>query len=102
MESISRVFFLSFLDDVEFEAAFPDPILGAELTHCSIMEFVVLSKWSKIGLQEFRILIEFEVRMRLPCLYRMSEDGVYQSSVLPVLSGRCRVRAARFRSNFGA
>ena len=34
------------------------------------------SKWSKIGLQEFRI--QLEVRMRLPGVYQMSEDEVVE------------------------
>ena len=59
MESIRRVFLPSFLGDVEFEAAFPDPTLGgSRRLVVALGRFVVRSKWSKIGLQEFRILPE--------------------------------------------
>ena len=37
---------------------------------------------------------KFEVRMRSLSLYRMSEEGVYPSSVLPVLSEGSRIRTA--------
>ena len=47
----------SFLGDFEFERPVSDPILGIEMARCSI-EVIRGVKWSKIGLQEFRILPE--------------------------------------------
>ena len=49
---------LSFLGDVEFEAARSRSNFGFKVAHCSIGEVRGVIKWSKIGLQEFRILPE--------------------------------------------
>ena len=62
--------------------------------------FVVWSKWSKIGLQEFRIRMKFEFRMKLSGVYRMSDDGVYPSSVTSFL-GYVELESGHSRSNFG-
>ena len=49
-----------------------------------VVAFVVVaewSKWSKIGLQEFQIFPEVRAYYAESRLYRISEDGVYSSSV---------------------
>ena len=62
--------------------------------------FVVWSKWSKIGLQQFRILSKFDVWMRSTGLFRISENEVYASNMSPVLSGGSRVQSVRFKIQF--
>ena len=52
----------SFLRDVEFEAARSSSNFGRiEVAVVALGRFMVRSKWSKIGLQEFRILPEVRV-----------------------------------------
>ena len=59
----------------------PDPILGvSRWLVVALVWFVVLSQWSKIGLQKFLVAPKFEVRMMLT-VYRMNEDVVFSSSV---------------------
>ena len=72
--------FLSFCGMSSSKRPVPDPILGVEVYFVALGLFVVMSKWSKIGLLEFESVPKFENRMRLPDVYRMSEDGVYPSS----------------------
>ena len=75
------------------------------------------SGWARFSFGEFRSGVEVvqnlftgipnqsrscEIRMRLPGLYRMSEDGVYVSSVPScTFSGNFEFEAARSRSDFG-
>ena len=61
MESISRVFLTSFLGDVEFEAALFRSNFVVDVACFSIGLVRGLSKWSKVGLQDFRILHEVRV-----------------------------------------
>ena len=61
-----------------------------------------LSKLSKIGLKEFRILHEVEVMIRLPDVYQMSEDGIYPSRLFSYpFWGMSVLGDARSCSNFG-
>ena len=53
----------SFLGDVEFEASLSRSKCGFEVFVVALGWFVGWSKWSKIGLQEFRIFPKFEVRL---------------------------------------
>ena len=59
----------------------PDLIMGRSMWPCSIGVVPGVFKWSKIGLQEFRIRPEVRAYYAESRLYRMSEDGVYSSSV---------------------
>ena len=82
MESICRVFFPVLSGGCRFRGGqFQIQFWGVEVARCSIGvvrgAVQVVQNW----FTEFRIRPKFEVRMRLPGLYRMSEDGVYLSSV---------------------
>ena len=100
MESIRHEFLISFLGDVEFEVARFRYNFDVDWLVVCLVWFVVWSKWSKISLQEFRLLPEFRCYDEVPGRYRMSEDGVYPSSVPSFLSGGCRVRSGPFQIQF--
>ena len=98
MESIRRVF-LPFWGMSSLKWHVSDPILrSSRWLVVALGWFVVRSKWPKIGLQEFRIRPEVRV-LRLSGAYRMSEDGVYPSSV-PSFRSDVEFEVASFKSNF--
>ena len=81
MESILRVFTSCLLVDVKFEEAVPELIQVVEVVHIELRRFMVWSKCSNIGLEDFQILLEVLCCDWLPDFYWMSKDGVYPSSI---------------------
>ena len=56
----------------------PIPIFDRRGGHCGIVEVRGVIHMVKFGLQEFQIVPRFEIRMRLPVVYWMSDDGINQ------------------------
>ena len=92
----------SLSEGIEFEAALSRSNFGSQVVIVALGWFVVWSKWNKIVLQKFRIHPEVRVRMMLPGLNRMSEDGVYPLSVSSSLFEGIEFEATLSRSNFGS